>query len=100
MLDYYLDTNDMCNPLRSLRVPIVKEEFLEECMKEGVLVPVNQYMLETAGKFSSIMKVKVKGRSAVHEESGLQDVGHILEVGKTIFNTTLNLSDLSTGINR
>ena len=81
-------------------MPIVKEEFLDECMKNGVLLPVNQYVLETAGKFSSMMKVKVKGRSAVHEDSGLQDVGHILEIGKTIFNSTLNLSDLSTGINR
>ena len=81
-------------------MPIVKEEFLDECMKKGVLLPVNQYVLETAGKFSSMMKVKVKGRSAVHEDSDLQDVGHILEVGKTIFNSTLNLSDLSTGINR
>lgn len=82
-----------------LRVPIVKEEFLADCFDRGGLVPVNQYVLETAGKFASIMKVKVKGRSAVHEDSGLQDVGHILEDGKTIYNTTLSLSDLSTGIN-
>lgn len=82
-----------------LRIPVVKEDFLTDCLDKGALVPVNQYLLETAGKFASIVKVKVKGRSAVHEESGLQDVGHILEDGKTIFNTTLNLSDLSTGIN-
>ena len=44
--------------------------------------------------------VKVKGRSAVHESSGLQDTGHILEDGKSIYNTTLNMSDLARGVNR
>lgn len=83
----------------SLQITVVKEEFLTDCLERGALLPVDQYALETAGKFTSIVKVKVKGRSAVHEESGLQDVGHILEEGKTIFNTTLNLSDLSTGVN-
>ncbi|KAG9150440.1 hypothetical protein Leryth_010823 [Lithospermum erythrorhizon] len=46
-----------------------------------------------------VMTVKVKGRSAVHESSGLQDSGHILEHGKSVYNTTLSLSDLSTGVN-
>jgi len=44
--------------------------------------------------------VKVKGRSAVHESSGLQDTAHILEDGKSIYNTTLNMSDLARGVNR
>ncbi|KAI8021582.1 Retinoblastoma-related protein [Camellia lanceoleosa] len=35
--------------------------------------------------------VKVKGRNAVHESSGLQDSGHILEDGKSMYNTTLNI---------
>ncbi|MCO5611892.1 hypothetical protein L7F22_066151 [Adiantum nelumboides] len=82
-----------------LRIPIVKENFLIDCFDRGGLVPVNQYVMETAGKFSSTKKVKVKGRSAVHEDSGLEDVGHILEDGNTIYNTTLSLSDLSTGVN-
>ncbi|KAI5067337.1 hypothetical protein GOP47_0017865 [Adiantum capillus-veneris] len=82
-----------------LRIPIVKEDFLVDCFDRGGLVPVNQYVLETVGKFSSTKKVKVKGRSAVHEDSELQDVGHILEDGNTIYNTTLSLSDLSTGVN-
>ncbi|KAL7222166.1 hypothetical protein ACSBR1_023972 [Camellia fascicularis] len=43
-----------------------------------------------------MVTVKVKGRNAVHESSGLQDSGHILEDGKSIYNTTLNMSDLST----
>ncbi|KAL8463686.1 hypothetical protein ACS0TY_034369 [Phlomoides rotata] len=42
---------------------------------------------------------KVKGQSAVHEQSELQDSGHILEDGNSIYNTTLNMSDLSTGVN-
>ena len=44
--------------------------------------------------------VKVKGRSAVQESSGLQDTAHILEDGKSIYNTTLNMSDLARGVNR
>jgi hypothetical protein len=48
----------------------------------------------------AIVKVKVKGRGAVHEDSGLQETGHIVEEGKTIYATTLNRSELSTGINR
>ncbi|KAG4983069.1 hypothetical protein JHK87_027818 [Glycine soja] len=44
----------------------------------------------------SIMKLRcgrqVKGHSAVHEASGLQDSGHILEEGKSIYNTTLVLT--------
>ena len=47
-----------------------------------------------------IVTVKVKGRSAVHESSGLQDTAHILEDGKSIYNTTLNMSDLARGVNR
>jgi hypothetical protein len=41
-----------------------------------------------------------KGENAVDVASGLHDSGHILEDGKSIYNTTLNMSDLSTGINR
>ncbi|KAF9608125.1 hypothetical protein IFM89_006052 [Coptis chinensis] len=43
--------------------------------------------------------VKFKGRGAVDESSGLQDSGHILEDGKSIYTTTLNMSDLVTSIN-
>ena len=57
------------------------------------------YQLEL-GLRPAIVKVKVKGRGAVHEDSGLQETGHILEVGRTIYATTLNRSELATGINR
>lgn len=93
------DNKDKFHSALGLRIPIVKEDFLRDCFNRGGLVSVDQYVLETAGKLLSTKKVKVKGRSAVHEDSGLQDVGHILEDGNTIYNTTLSLSDLSTGVN-
>ncbi|KAL7172563.1 hypothetical protein ACSBR2_032118 [Camellia fascicularis] len=46
-----------------------------------------------------MVTVKVKGRSAVLESSALQDSGHIHEDGKSIYNTTLNMTDHSTGVN-
>ncbi|KAG4952418.1 hypothetical protein JHK85_046285 [Glycine max] len=57
------------------------------------------YKVEMIGETSSMVTIKVKGHNAVHEASGLQDSGHILKEGKNIYNTTLNMSDLSTGIN-
>ncbi|KAL0419793.1 UNVERIFIED_CONTAM: Poly [ADP-ribose] polymerase 1 [Sesamum radiatum] len=61
--------------------------------------PLDLYRLETTERTHGMATVKVKGQSAVHESSGLQDSGHILEDGKSIYNTTLNMSDLSTGVN-
>lgn len=84
-----------------MKIPIVREEYLEECLRKKQKLPFDMYKVETALEASKgVVTVKVKGRSAVHEASGLQDTGHILEVGKSIYNTTLNMSDLSTGINR
>uniref|UniRef100_A0A822XL21 Poly [ADP-ribose] polymerase n=1 Tax=Nelumbo nucifera TaxID=4432 RepID=A0A822XL21_NELNU len=83
---------------RRMKIPIVREDYLVECIKRQKKLPFEQYKIETVGS-SSMVTVKVKGRSAVHEASGLQDSGHILEDGKSIYNTTLNMSDLSTGIN-
>ncbi|KAJ7561684.1 hypothetical protein O6H91_03G037600 [Diphasiastrum complanatum] len=82
-----------------LKLPILREAFLIDCLEKDMKVGFDEYTIETGLKSSAVMKVKVKGRSSVHEDSGLQDVGHVLEEGKTIYNTTLNLSDLSTGIN-
>ncbi|KAF3335248.1 poly [Carex littledalei] len=85
---------------RRMKVPIVREEYLEECLRKKQKLPFDMYKVESALEASKgVVTVKVKGRSAVHEASGLQDTGHILEVGKSIYNTTLNMSDLSTGIN-
>lgn len=81
-----------------MKLPILREDYLVDCFKSQKKLPFYKYKSE--GETSSMVTVKVKGRSAVHEASGLQDSGHILEDGKSIYNTTLNLSDLSSGINR
>ncbi|XP_042494663.1 poly [ADP-ribose] polymerase 1 [Macadamia integrifolia] len=84
---------------RRMKLPIVREDYLVDCIERKKKLPFDRYKIEATGAASSMVTVKVKGRSAVHEASGLQDCGHILEVGKSIYNTTLNMSDLSTGIN-
>lgn len=83
-----------------MKLPIVREEYLVECFRKQKKLPFDRYKVETTGESTSMVTVKVKGRSAVHESSGLQDTGHILEDKKSIYNTTLNMSDLSTGVNR
>lgn len=83
-----------------MKLPIVREDYLVDCFGKQKKLPFDLYKVEAIGEASSMVTVKVKGRSAVHESSGLQDTGHILEDGKSIYNTTLNMSDLSTGINR
>lgn len=83
-----------------MKVPIVREDYLVDCMERKKKLPFDMYKVEMTGETSSMVTVKVKGQSAVHDASGLQDSGHILEEGKSIYNTTLNMSDLSTGINR
>ncbi|KAK4482324.1 hypothetical protein RD792_009477 [Penstemon davidsonii] len=84
---------------RRMKLPIVREDYLVDCIKRQKKLPFDFYKIESMEKRHSLATVKVKGQSAVHEASGLQDSGHILEVGKSIYNTTLNMSDLSTGIN-
>lgn len=85
-----------------MKIPIVRGEYLGECIKKKKKLPFDLYKVESASETSKCgtVTVKVKGRSAVHEASGLQDAGHILEDGKSIYNTTLNMSDLVTGVNR
>ncbi|KAF7818406.1 Poly [ADP-ribose] polymerase 1 [Senna tora] len=85
---------------KRMKVPIVREDYLVDCMERKKKLPLDLYKVEATSETSSMVTVKVKGRSAVHEASGLQDSGHILEEGKSIFNTTLNMSDLSSGVNR
>ncbi|KAJ0742482.1 putative NAD(+) ADP-ribosyltransferase [Helianthus annuus] len=85
---------------RRMKIPIVREDYLVDCFERKKKLRFDLYKLETNEEANkSMVTVKVKGRSAVHEASGLQDTGHILEHGKSIYNTTLSLSDLSTGIN-
>lgn len=83
-----------------MKLPVLREDYLIDCIKRQKKLPFDLYKVESVEKTHSMSTVKVKGQSAVHESSGLQDSGHILEVGKSIYNTTLNMSDLSTGINR
>ncbi|KAK4418372.1 Poly [ADP-ribose] polymerase 1 [Sesamum alatum] len=84
---------------RRMKIPIVREDYLVDCIKRQKKLPFDLYRVETTEKTQGMATVKVKGQSAVHEASGLQDSGHILEDGKSIYNTTLNMSDLSTGVN-
>lgn len=83
---------------RRMKLPIVREDYLVDCIKRLKKLPFAPYKIESLEKHSTVT-VKVKGQSAVHELSGLQDCGHILEDRKSIYNTTLNMSDLSTGVN-
>lgn len=84
---------------RRMKLPIVREDYLVDCIKKQKKLPFDLYKVEAIGETSGLVTVKVKGQSAVHESSGLQDSGHILEDGKSIYNTTLSMSDLSTGVN-
>ncbi|KAH6813661.1 polymerase 2 [Perilla frutescens var. frutescens] len=84
---------------RRMKLPIVREDYLVDCIKRQKKLPFDSYRAEAIEKSHSMATVKVKGQSAVHEQSGLQDSGHILVDGNSIYNTTLNMSDLSTGIN-
>lgn len=103
-LDYLIKVEQICiiivNIIRRLKIPVVREEYLVECFKRQKKLSCDAYKVEAVGEASTMVTVKVKGRSAVHAASGLQDFGHILEDGKSIYNTTLNKSDLSTGENR
>jgi len=83
-----------------MKIPIVREDYLVDCIERKKKLPFDMYKVEMIGEASSMVTIKVKGHSAVHEASGLQDSCHILEEGKSIYNTTLSMSDLSTGINR
>ncbi|XP_010510210.1 PREDICTED: poly [ADP-ribose] polymerase 1-like [Camelina sativa] len=82
---------------RRMKVAIVREDYLVDCLKKQRKLPLDKYKIEDTSE--SLVTVKVKGRSAVHEASGLQEHCHILEDGNSIYNTTLSMSDLSTGIN-
>lgn len=84
---------------RRMKIPIVREDYLIDCIQRKKRLPFDMYKVEMIGEASSMVTIKVKGQSAVHEASGLQESGHILVEGKSIYNTTLNMSDLSTGIN-
>lgn len=52
---------------------------------------------KSSGK--SIVKVRIKGRSAVDEDSGLGDETHIVDRDGQLFNSVLNMSDVTTGQN-
>uniref|UniRef100_A0A0D9WXY3 Poly [ADP-ribose] polymerase n=1 Tax=Leersia perrieri TaxID=77586 RepID=A0A0D9WXY3_9ORYZ len=87
---------------RRLKIPILRDGYLGECIRKNRVLPFDLYKVETALESSKggTITVKVKGQSAVHESSGLQDTCHILEDGKSIYSTTLNMSDLTRGVNR
>ncbi|KAK9683474.1 hypothetical protein RND81_10G143600 [Saponaria officinalis] len=75
---------------RRMKIPIVREDYLVNCFERQKKLPFDMYKVEAVGESPGMVTVKVKGRSAVHEASGLQDSGHILEEGTSIYNTTLS----------
>lgn len=93
------DQDSEIKKARRMKVPVVREDYLVDSINRKKKLPVDLYKLEANVETQSMVTVKVKGRSAVHESSGLQDTGHILEDKTSIYNTTLNMSDLSSGIN-
>ncbi|CAN4093329.1 unnamed protein product [Withania somnifera] len=93
------DQDSEIKKARRMKVPVVREDYLVDSINRKKKLPFDLYKLETNGETQSMVTVKVKGRSAVHESSGLQDTGHILEDKTSIYNTTLSMSDLSNGIN-
>ncbi|KAL4353464.1 hypothetical protein GQ457_06G028910 [Hibiscus cannabinus] len=62
---------------RRMRLPIVRDDYLVDCFKRQKKLPFDLYKVEAIGEASSMVTVKVKGQSAVHEASGLQDSGHL-----------------------
>ncbi|KHN10355.1 Poly [ADP-ribose] polymerase 1, partial [Glycine soja] len=67
-----------------MKIPIVRKDYLIGCLARKKRLPFDMYKVEMIGEASSMVTIKVKGHSAVHEASGLQDSGHILEEGKSI----------------
>ncbi|XWS76285.1 hypothetical protein CRYUN_Cryun01aG0162500 [Craigia yunnanensis] len=54
---------------RTMKLPIVREDYLVECFKRQKKLPFDLYKVEAIGEASSMVTVRVKGRSAVHEAS-------------------------------
>jgi len=77
----------------------VKEQYLLDCLEKKQRLSMDTYKLELSLK-PDIVKVKVKGRGSVHADSGLQETSHIFEEDKVLYATTLNRSEIATGINR
>lgn len=82
---------------RENQIPILREEFLTKSIEQGRRAAMTDFSLSDS--FRSVQTVKVKGRSAVHTDSGLEDKGHILDYKGSIYNATLNMSDLVQGNN-
>eukprot|EP01018_Ginkgo_biloba_P000417 Gb_16606 [translate_table: standard] len=59
----------------SMKVPVLRESFLVHCLEKQRRLPMVQYKIEEASR-ADVIKVKVKGKSSVHEESGLQEAVH------------------------
>ncbi|XP_057448680.1 poly [ADP-ribose] polymerase 1-like [Lotus japonicus] len=81
---------------RKMKIPIVREDYLVDCIKRNKKLSFQMYKVKMIGEASSMATVR---HSAVHEASGLQDSGHILEEGESVYNTTMSMSDLCTRAN-
>ncbi|OVA02446.1 BRCT domain [Macleaya cordata] len=96
------ENNFQITRARMMGLPILGVGYLIDCTERQKMLPFDQYIIEPVvvnKAFRSRVTVKVKGKCAVHESSGLQDFCHILEDGKSIYSATLNKSDLSIGVN-
>ncbi|CAI5982637.1 unnamed protein product [Closterium sp. NIES-65] len=119
---------DKLLPPLVLGASVVSEDYLLESLAQKRRLPMRAYLLplslqlvqdvdanRPAGKQSRAggkgkgragegeeqvrATVRVKGRAAVHEASGLAERGHVLECQGCVWSTTLSLADLSTGAN-
>ncbi|KAG4909178.1 hypothetical protein JHK87_055294 [Glycine soja] len=70
-----------------------RKDYLIGCLARKKRLPFDMYKVEMIGEASSMVTIKVKGHSAVHEASGLQDSGHILEEGGGAIETPTNNAD-------
>ncbi|KAI3806057.1 hypothetical protein L1987_21948 [Smallanthus sonchifolius] len=65
---------------RRMKIHVVREDYLVDCFERKKKLRFDLYKIEANEEANkSMVTVKVKGRSAVHEASGLQDTGHILD---------------------
>ncbi|CAI8024368.1 Poly [ADP-ribose] polymerase 1 [Geodia barretti] len=101
-------------------VPVVDEAYLEDARKGGALLKIPSHTISSwgaprhsltaeemtdcgTGSFKSsgsdVMKLTVKGSSAVDPESGLETSHHVLEEGGVVFNAVLGLVDIKRGTN-
>jgi len=89
---------------------VVKEDWLDRCITDGRRVTESGSLIRgeareepaAGGKRKETERkttVIVKGKGAVHRDSGMDDCAHVLERGGCVYSATLNKTDLAAGTN-